>query len=254
MTVLVLVPGATLVVDSAGAGDVVSVTVAGGTAVVVTVEVEVEVDTEVLVVLAGLSTPQAMRWSEVASWCSRIAEPPGPLSWSSVKPSLVATSLPAPSERTSRGGRSPLAGSPVRPGAWKWSPADMKSPSHVPTAWMCRPCKPGERIPVPMVSTVTVAYPLVKSIVASATGSPSVDFSWVVSVCAPDADPEVVVVDELSEDSFAQPLKMVTGAANKAMAAVACLIMRRTYPCGGGDKPRVRWLLPKAKTPLRRDR
>jgi hypothetical protein len=68
VTVLVLVPGTTLVVDSAGAGDVVSVTVAGGTAgdaVVVTVEVEVE--TDVLVVLAGLSTPQAMRWSEVAS-------------------------------------------------------------------------------------------------------------------------------------------------------------------------------------------
>ena len=68
MTVLVLVPGATLVVDSAGAGDVVSVTVVGGTAaVVVTVEVEVEVETEVLVLLAGLSTPQAMRWSELAS-------------------------------------------------------------------------------------------------------------------------------------------------------------------------------------------
>lgn len=69
VTVLVLVPGATLVVDSAGAGDVVSVTVAGGTADVVTVEVEVEVEveTDVLVVLAGLSTPQAMRWSEVAS-------------------------------------------------------------------------------------------------------------------------------------------------------------------------------------------
>ena len=201
MTVLVLVSGTTLVLDSAGAGEVVSVTVAGGAdvaAVVVTVEVEVETETDVLVVLAGLSTPQAIRWSEVASWWSTIAEPSGSLSWSSVKPSLVATSLPAPSERTSSDGRSPLAGSPVRPGAWKWSPAEVKSPSHVPTAWMCRPCRPGDRIPVPMVSTVTVAYPLVKSMLASATGWPSVVFSWVVSVCAPDADPEVVVADESS--------------------------------------------------------
>jgi len=86
---------------------------------------------------------------------------------------------------------------------------------------------------VPTVSTVTVAYPLVKSIVASATGSPSVVFSCVVSVCAPDADPDVVDVDEsLSPDSFAQPLKMVTGAAIRAMATVTCFIMRADVPVG----------------------
>lgn len=90
VTVLVLVLGTTLVVDSAGTGDVVSVTVAGGAAgdaVVVTVDVSVDVDTDVLVALAGLSTPQAMGWSAAAPsaampepWWSRIAEPSGPFS------------------------------------------------------------------------------------------------------------------------------------------------------------------------------
>ena len=75
-------------------GDVdegVSVVVAGGTvvtAVVVTVDVEIEVETDVLAVLAGLSTPQAMRLSESAElwlprsapWCSTIDEPWEPLS------------------------------------------------------------------------------------------------------------------------------------------------------------------------------
>lgn len=77
---------------------------------------------------------------------------------------------------------------------------------------------------------VTVAYPLLKSIVASATVSPSVVFSWVVRVWAPDAWPDVVDVDELSEGSLAQPLKTVTGVANKAMAAVTCLIMTADVP------------------------
>jgi len=83
VTVLVLVLGAALELVVSGAGDVVSVTVAGGAvvaAVVVTVDVDVDVETDVLVVLAGLSTPQAMRWSEVASACRTMADPPGPLS------------------------------------------------------------------------------------------------------------------------------------------------------------------------------
>jgi hypothetical protein len=90
VTVLVLVLGTTLELVTAGADDVVSVTVLGGTvvaAVVVTVDVDVSVDTDVLVVLAGLSTPHATRCSEAASsapmplpWWSMIAEPSGPLS------------------------------------------------------------------------------------------------------------------------------------------------------------------------------
>ena len=75
-------------------GDVnegVCVVVEGGTvvtAVVVTVDVEIDVETVVLVALAGLSTPQAMRLSESAElwlprsppWCSTIDEPWEPLS------------------------------------------------------------------------------------------------------------------------------------------------------------------------------
>jgi hypothetical protein len=60
--VLVLALGG--VVVSAAVDDVVEVTVAGGadvTAVVVTVDVEIDVETDVLVALAGLSTPHAMR-------------------------------------------------------------------------------------------------------------------------------------------------------------------------------------------------
>jgi hypothetical protein len=68
VTVLVLVLGATLVVVVVGAvGAVVSVTVAGGTGaptLVVTVDTEVDVETDVLVALAGLSTPHARRWSD----------------------------------------------------------------------------------------------------------------------------------------------------------------------------------------------
>lgn len=88
MTVLVLVLALLAV------GDVVEgvwVTVAGGTvvtAVVVTVDVEIDVETDVLVPLAGLITPQAMRLSESAElwlprsalWCSTIEEPSEPLS------------------------------------------------------------------------------------------------------------------------------------------------------------------------------
>jgi hypothetical protein len=93
VTVLVLVLGATLVVVVVVVGvvdAVVSVTVAGGTvvaAVVVTTDVEIDVETDVLVVPAGLSTPQAMRWSDAAAlapisapWSSTIDEPSAPLS------------------------------------------------------------------------------------------------------------------------------------------------------------------------------
>jgi hypothetical protein len=73
--VLVLVLGLTLAVEVGAVDDgVVSVTVAGGTAVVVapvvTVDVETEVETDVLVALAGLSTPQARRWSDDVSFVS----------------------------------------------------------------------------------------------------------------------------------------------------------------------------------------
>ena len=70
VTVLVLVVGPALVVEVGGIDEVVSVAVAGGTAltdVVVTVDVDVDVETDVLVALAGLRTPQAMRWSEPAA-------------------------------------------------------------------------------------------------------------------------------------------------------------------------------------------
>jgi DNA-directed RNA polymerase subunit E'/Rpb7 len=71
VTVLVLVVAEVVdgaVVDVVDDGVAVSVTVAGGTtgAVLVTVDVEVDVDTEVLVALAGLSTPHALRGSAAA--------------------------------------------------------------------------------------------------------------------------------------------------------------------------------------------
>jgi hypothetical protein len=89
--VLVLAVVLLVVLDAGGVEEAVSVMVAGGTgvaAVVVTVDVDVDVDTDVLEVLAGLRTPQAMRSSEVsglwppmsAPWCSTIDEPSGPLS------------------------------------------------------------------------------------------------------------------------------------------------------------------------------
>lgn len=89
MTVLVLVVA--LLVEVGDVDEGVAVTVAGGTvvtAVVVTVDVEIDVETDVLVVLAGLSTPQAMRLSESAElwlptsapWCSTIDEPSEPVS------------------------------------------------------------------------------------------------------------------------------------------------------------------------------
>jgi hypothetical protein len=69
MTVIVLVLVLMLGVVVTDVDDgVVSLTVAGGTALVVTpvvtVDVETEVETDVPVALAGLSTPHASRWSD----------------------------------------------------------------------------------------------------------------------------------------------------------------------------------------------
>jgi hypothetical protein len=50
-----------------------------------------------------------------------------------VNASVVVTSVADPSERTSSEVRSPLAGWPVWPDFWKWPPAELKSPSHLPT-------------------------------------------------------------------------------------------------------------------------
>src|SRR3954470_5469249 len=95
-------------------------------------------------------------------------------------------------------------------------------------------------MPVSTVWTVTVAYPLAKSTVASATCLPSAVFSCVVSVWAVGAaDPEVdvVEVEGLLEDWFEQPLITMTGELSKAMAAVTCLIMKAAYPRHARNKP-----------------
>jgi hypothetical protein len=76
---------------------------------------------------------------------------------------------------------------------------------------------------VATVSMVTTAYPLVKSMVASAACLPSAVFSWVVSSLALD---EVVAVDELVDGWFEQPLIATTGRTSKAM----CLNMKRAVP------------------------
>ena len=87
---------------------------------------------------------------------------------SAVKASVVVTNSPEPSSRTCSDVRSPLAGCPLWPGAWKCAPAELKSPgappvgatelaSHLPTEWMCSPWKPGDSWPGLVVLTVTVA-------------------------------------------------------------------------------------------------
>ena len=86
MTVLVLGLVLAPLLEAGDVDEGVSVIVAGGT--VVTVDVEIDVETDVLAVLAGLSTPQAMRLSESAElwlprsapWCSTIDAPWEPLS------------------------------------------------------------------------------------------------------------------------------------------------------------------------------
>ena len=108
--------------------------------------------------LAKLSAP---------SWMISAA-PSGPVRSALVKASVVVTSLADPSDRTSSDVRSPLAGWPVCPGTCRCPPAELKLPgapplgatesaSHFPTEWMCRPWKPGARMPPLTVSTVTVA-------------------------------------------------------------------------------------------------
>ena len=95
---------------------------------------------------------------------------------------------------------------------------------------MCKPWKPGESTPAATVSTVTVAYPFVKSIVASATCFPSAVFSCVVSVPAAEDPGEVVDVGELLEAWLAQPFIATTGMTNKATAAATCFIINGAYP------------------------
>lgn len=131
------------------------------------------------------------------------ALPCGPFKSSAVNASVVATTLPEPSERMFIGVRSPLAGCSVRPPTCRWPPAELKSPaeppvgatefaSHLPTEWMCIPWLPGESLLFPVVSTVTVANPSVKSMVALATAVPSAVFNSALMVCEPASD----VVDD----------------------------------------------------------
>jgi len=95
---------------------------------------------------------------------------------------------------------------------------------------MCKPWKPGESMPAATVSTVTVAYPLVKSMVASATCLPSAVLSCVVSFPVLEDPGEVVDVDELLEAWFEQPFIAATGMTNKATAAATCFIINGAYP------------------------
>src|ERR1700693_516777 len=101
---------------------------------------------------------------------------------------------------------------------------------------MCKPWKPGESTPAATVSTVTLAYPLVKSMVASATCLPSAVFSCVGSFPAPDDPGEVVDVNELLEPWVEQPFIATTGMTNKATAAATCFIINGAYPRDGRRK------------------
>jgi putative aminopeptidase FrvX len=104
---------------------------------------------------------------------------------------------------------------------------------------MCKPWKPGDSIPEATVSTVTVAYPLAKSMVTSATCLPSAVFIWVVSLPALEDPDDVVDVAELLEPWLAQALIARAGIATKPIAAANCLIMNRLYPSDARHKPRV---------------
>jgi len=95
----------------------------------------------------------------------------------------------------------------------------------------------GDRIPEATVWTVTVAYPLAKSKVAFATGVPLAVLSWVVNRSVPGAR-LVVVVSEVPDVVvwfadwllFAHPLSPIAGAASRAPAMIAGLIMGAAYP------------------------
>src|SRR6478752_1338713 len=172
---------------------------------------------------------------------------------SAVNASVVVTNFAVPSWRTCSDVKSPLAGWLVWPAFWKCAPAELKSPgappvgatelaSHLPTAWMCRPWKPGVNWPGSIVSTVTVAKPPVNSMSAVATGVPLASFSWAVSFspvgagasvpCPPALSPgdaegagepvhtDGVVPGVVATGSFgAHALNATTGTAKKAAAA-----------------------------------
>lgn len=92
-------------------------------------------------------------------------------------------------------------------------------------------------MPAATVSTVTVAYPLVKSMVALATCLPSAVFSCVVSFPALDVADEVVDVEGFFEAWFEQPLNATTGITSAATAAAMCFIMNGAYlPTAGSSQ------------------
>src|SRR5947207_2128908 len=101
---------------------------------------------------------------------------------------------------------------------------------------MCNPWKPGERIPVAMVSTVTVAYPFAKSKFAFATGVPSAVLSCVLNRSVPGARLVVVSADLVGVVWFADwlllahPLSPTAGVISKAPAIIAGLTMGAAYP------------------------
>src|SRR5690349_17260010 len=95
---------------------------------------------------------------------------------------------------------------------------------------MCMPWLPGERLPPETVSTVTVANPPEKSMVALATGLPSGDFSSALMVWALEPDDVVVVVCWLPFCAELQPARTSAGAAMSAAAAVARFNMRPGIP------------------------
>src|ERR1700730_613910 len=180
---------------------------------------------------------------------------PGPASsCAAVNASVVVTSFADPLARASSELRSPLAGWVVCPGTWKCPPAEKKSPagprvgatefgSHLPTAWMCIPWKPGVRMPSPIVSTVRVAKPPVKSNVPVAAGLPSAVDSWAVSFCPSpfagwevDADGDVDPVqtgglvpgEVLGFWCGLQALSPRAGTANRTAATAAGLTMAQS--------------------------
>ena len=95
---------------------------------------------------------------------------------------------------------------------------------------MCIPWLPGARIPAATVSTVTVAYPFAKSIVALATDLPSGAFSSALMACSPAAAEVEELVVSLLVWLESQPAKTATGAASSAATAVARFNIKPEYP------------------------